>query len=364
MSDARIALDTTLAVLDVAGTGRYVRRLEAALGPILGDRLVSIRTRFAAAHLGPRTAAAMARTLARDLWWHQGGVERAARGARAGLLHLPSASGPVRGKLPTVVTIHDLSVLHSPRDFRPWFRQYARVVIPRLARRAARVITVSEATRRDVLERFGLPDERVVAIPNGVDAVTPQAPDGDTENLPERFVLSVGALEPRKNLGRLFEAIRLLAERPGTSDIALVHAGAYGWLAGGIVRAAHSSALRDRIRLLGYVPEERLASLYAEARLLAYPSLLEGFGFPVLEAMARGCPVVTSDRSSLPEVAGDAAVLVDPESVEDIAEGIARVWEDDRLAADLRSRGFERARLFSWERTARLTADVYASVLR
>jgi len=369
VSGGRIALDTTVAALDLAGTGRYIRSLEAALLRILGERLVSIRSGFAAPHTGPRTIGAMGRTLVRDLWWHQAGVERAAQRAGVDLLHLPAALGPVRGRLPTVVTIHDLSVLHAPRDFRPWFRYYARVVIPRLARRAARVITVSEATRRDVLEHLGLPEERVVAVPNGVaispqpSAVSERQPATGPYDLPTRYILAVGTLEPRKNLLRLFEAVRLLAERPATKDVVLVHAGGYGWLADDILKAARSPALRGRVRLLGFVAEEHLTCLYHQARLLAYPSLFEGFGLPVLEAMASGCPVVTSDRSSLPEVAGDAAVLVDPESVEAIAEGIRRVWEGDALAGDLTARGLARAQLFSWERTARLTADVYESVL-
>jgi glycosyltransferase involved in cell wall biosynthesis len=311
----------------------------------------------------------MGRTLVRDLWWHQAGVERSARRVGADVLHVPAAVGPIRGDLATVVTIHDLRVLHAPQDFRPWFRTYARVVIPRLARRATRVITVSDMTRRDVMEHLGLPEERVVVVPNGVaispqpSAVSERQPATGPYDLPTRYILAVGTLEPRKNLLRLFEAVRLLAERPATKDVVLVHAGGYGWLADDILKAARSPALRDRVRLLGYVREEDMASLYGRARLLAYPSLFEGFGLPVLEAMASGCPVVTSDCSALPEVAGDAAVLVDPECVEAIAEGIGRVWEDGDLAQDLAARGLARARLFSWERTARLTAEVYASVL-
>jgi glycosyltransferase involved in cell wall biosynthesis len=362
---SRIAFDTTISALDLAGTARHIRALEAALRPVLGERLVALRSRLAAPHESPRTTGAMARTLARDLWWHQVGVERAARRAGAALLHLPAAVGPVRGRLPSVVTIHDLHVLHAPWDFRPWFRRYARAVIPRLARRAARVIAVSEYTRRDVIEHLGLPEHRVVTVPNGV------APNGQPSavsepvaaNIPERYVLSVGTLEPRKNLLRLFQAIRLLADRPATRDVVLLHAGGYGWLADGIVRAARTPALGARVRLLGYVPQDDLACLYRRARLLAYPSLSEGFGLPVIEAMAAGCPVVAADRSALPEVAGDAALLVDPESVEAIADGIQRVWEDDALARDLAARGLVRARLYSWERTARLTAEVYASVL-
>ncbi len=336
---------------------------------MLGERLVCVRSRFAVPPPTPRTIGAMARTLVRDLWWHQVGVKRAAGQVGANLLHLPATLGPVRGRLPTIVTIHDLSVLHAPDNFRPWFRNYARVVIPRVARRAARVITVSEMTRRDVMEHLGLTEERVVTVPNGVgpnlqpSAITEAEPETTQNQLPARYVLSVGTLEPRKNLVRLFQAVRLLAERPATRDIVLLHAGGYGWLADDVVRAAQATGLRGRVRLLGYVPDEHLAQLYRRARLLAYPSLFEGFGLPVLEAMASGCPVVTSDRSSLPEVAGDAAVLVDPESTEAIAEAIGRVWEDDTLARDLAMRGLARARQFSWERTARLTADVYEQAL-
>jgi glycosyltransferase involved in cell wall biosynthesis len=361
VSDGRIALDTTIAALDVAGTGRYIRSLQSALQPVMGDRLVAIRSRSVRSHRAARTAGDMARTLVRDLWWHQAGVERAARHVCADLLHLPAAVGPIRGGLRTVVTIHDLHVLHAPQDFRPWFRHYAAFVIPRLARRADRVIAVSHATRIDVIERLGLPEERVVAVPNGV-AVGGEGPRVALD-VPRRFVLSVGTLEPRKNLLRLFEAVALLGERPGSRDIVLLHAGGYGWLARDVLRAARASRLSGRVRLLGYVTQEELSALYGRAELLVYPSLCEGFGLPVLEAMASGCPVVTSQRAALTEVAGDAAVFVEPESAEDIADGIRRVWEDAALSADLRSRGRARADLFSWERTARLTADVYASVL-
>ena len=372
MTGGRIALDTTIAALDLAGTGSYIRSLEAALLPILGDRLISLRSRFAAPHVGPRTVAAMGRTLARDLWWHQAGVERRARRVGAELLHLPAAAGPVRGSLPTVITIHDLSVLHAPQLFRFWFRHYARVVIPPLARRAARVITDSDATRCDVVEHLQVPEERVVVVPISVAESYRPREDGSDEpatileryHLPHQFVLSVCTLEPRKNLQRLLEAVRLLAERPPTRDIVLVHAGAYGWMADDVLRAAQSPALRGRVRFLGYVAQEDVPALYRQARLLAFPSLSEGFGLPVLEAMACGCPVVTSNRSSLPEVAGDAAVLVNPESVEAIADGIRQLWTDGSLAADLRARGLARARLFSWERTAQLTADVYRAALQ
>src|SRR5439155_1308994 len=165
-------------------------------------------------------------------------------------------------------------------------------------------------------------------------------------------VRAVGEIGPRKNLPRLVEALRALRSRPRLGEIALVHTGPDGWRPEEVTRAVRDLDLGDVVRFLGYVPLEELRVLYGLARVFVYPSLWEGFGLPVLEAMACGCPVVTAGVSSLPEVAGDAAVLVDPTSVDDIARGIAAVWGDDGMRACLVERGRARARQYSWERAA------------
>ena len=370
MAVGRVALDITVANLGRAGPHVYVTELARALGALLDDRLSPIASRFAAPVGARRTMADRLRTLGRDLWWHQVGVARAARRSGAVVLHLPAGMGPVRRRLPTVLTIHDLAVLHFPELFRPWFRHYARVVLPRAARAADAIIAVSQASKADIVETLAIPEERVVVVLNGVDRCFRPVPAGSEGTpdvrrrygLPRDFVLTVGSVEPRKNLPRLLQALARLRARPDTADVVLVHAGPEGWRAGDVSPTIRALGLSDAVRFLGYVPREDLAALYGAARLCAYPSLYEGFGLPVAEAMACGCPVVTSNVSSLPEVAGDAAVLVDPRSVDEIAAGIAALWTDETRRRDLSAKGRLRATCFTWERTARETAAVYDAV--
>ena len=351
----------TAARLGRAGPSVYTAQLARQLATLMGDRLVPVASRLAVPPSARRTAADRLRTLGRDLWWHQLGVSLAARGAD--LLHLPAALGPVRALLPTVVTIHDVIVLRFPELFPPWHRHYSRVVLPRLVRSAAAVITVSEAARADVVEYLGVVPERVTVVPNGVDPLFhPIDADGDEGRsvvdryrLPPDFVLTVGAIEPRKNLPRILDAVRQLRRRGPTAGITLVHAGPEGWLADDVSRGA--------AQFLGYVPATDLRALYSLARVLVYPSLWEGFGLPVIEAMACGCPVVTSTVSALPEVAGGAAVLVNPQSVEDIAAAIERFWLDDSWRRKYATDGLARARCFTWERCARETLAVYEQAL-
>jgi glycosyltransferase involved in cell wall biosynthesis len=276
----------------------------------------------------------------------------------------------VRRGLPTVLTIYDLNVLRFPRFFRPWFRHYARVVMPRAARAADAIITLSHASKTDIVQGLAIPEERVTVVPTGVDpSFTPLALESERAlevrrryELPDDFVLTVGSVEPRKNLPRLLEAIQRLRRDRDTAEVVLVHAGPDGWLADEVAHARATLDPPGAVRFLGYVPRQDLAALYGLARLTAYPSLYEGFGLPVAEAMACGCPVVTSNVSSLPEVAGDAAVLVDPASVEDIAAGIAALWTDAGRRRAVAARGRARASCFTWERTARETAAVYEAV--
>ncbi len=371
MTRRRIALDVTVAALGRAGPHVYITELARTLGLLLAEQLRPIASRLGGLVSSPRTPGDRLRTLGRDLWWHQIGVTLAAHRAGAALLHLPAGIGPVRRSLPTVLTIYDLNVLRFPQFFRRWSRHYARVVLPRAARSADAIITLSQASRADIVERLAIPEERVTVIPPGVDpSFRPIAPEsGPAEEVRHRyqlqddFVLTVGSVEPRKNLPRVLEAIHHLRARTGTADIVLVHAGPEGWLADGVAHTVRTLGLSDAVRFLGYVPQPDLVVLYGLARLCVYPSLYEGFGLPVAEAMACGCPVVTSDVSSLPEVASDAAVLVDPGSVEDIATGIEALWRDASRRHELAARGQARARCFTWERAACDTAAVYDAVL-
>jgi len=267
-----------------------------------------------------------------------------------------------RGEAARVVTIHDLSVLHHPEWHPPARACLYRFPLPRTLRGAHHVITDTEAIRAEVIERVGVPPDRVTAVhlaPSAEFLPRPHEQLRPTLNRhgisPGGYLLFVGAPEPRKNVGRLLDALDLLRQR-GVDVPPLVIVGPSGWRSEAIRARAMSST---SVRLLGFLPREDLVALMAGATALVLPSLYEGFGLPVLEAMACGTPVVTSRTGALAEVAGDAALLVDPRSVEDIGAGLARVLSDSQLRADLSRRGLSRAAQFSWERTARETVRVY-----
>jgi glycosyltransferase involved in cell wall biosynthesis len=264
--------------------------------------------------------AGRAATVARDTWWYYAGLPRSALGLD--VLHCTTFRGPLRSSVPFTVTLHDLGLVRHPELFPRWHRLSGRAGIARVARAADRVLAVSEFTKREAVELLGVPAERVTVIGNAVDPVfTPDGPSAEGD-----YVLAVGTLEPRKNLRRVAEA----ASRIG-AELRVV--GARGW--GGV----------DTPGWLGEVPDEELAALYRGARVVAFPSLYEGFGLPVLEAMASGAPVVTSTGGATEEVAGGAAVLVDPLDVGSIAAGLE---EAAARRDELSIRGLERASAYSW----------------
>jgi alpha-1,3-rhamnosyl/mannosyltransferase len=239
------------------------------------------------------------------------------------------------------VTVHDLAVLRHPETFNRWTRTYSPRMVPRVLHAARRVIAVSEFTRRELVELLGVPDDKIRVVPNAVDAeFTREGPSAEGE-----YVLAVGTLEPRKNLDRLVKAVR-------KADVELRVVGARGW--GGVELGGNG------VRWLGEVTDTELARLYRGALCVAYPSLYEGFGIPVLEAMACGVPVVTTRGTAMEEVADGAAVLVDSHDPAEIAAGIERAAADrERLVA----RGLERARAFRWDTVAASTVGVYREAL-
>jgi glycosyltransferase involved in cell wall biosynthesis len=253
----------------------------------------------------------------------------------------------------TVSTFHDLFVMtadYSSAEFRARFTEQAK----RAAAHSDRIVAVSEFTASQVTALLGFEKERIRVIPHGV-RVRERA-ENDTR---EPVILFVGALQHRKNIIRLVDAFEELPK-----EWRLVLAGSpNGYGADSILKRIEASRVRDRIQVLGYVEGQRLDRLYAGATVFAFPSLDEGFGIPVLEAMAHGTPVVCSDRPALKEVAGDAALLVDAEDTEQLAVALRRVITSPELAADLSSRGLERAKQFSWERAAEATYDLYRELM-
>jgi len=269
-----------------------------------------------------------------------------------------------------VVTIYDLSFVTHPESHLPANVEHCLRGTRLALDRADAIIAISESTRRELIETMGAPPERIVVTPLASDPRLRRVSDPGRlaavqrrYDLPERFILFLGAMEPRKNLLRLIEAFADI-DPALRRETVLVVAGAQGWLNDSVHERVRKLGLDQSVRLAGYIEQEDLAALYCLATVFAYPSLWEGFGLPVLEAMACGTPVLTSNVSSLPEVAGDAALLVPPTDVAAIAGGLTRLLGDAALRADLAARGLRRVAEFSWERCARETLAVYTSVVR
>lgn len=290
-------------------------------------------------------------------------------GVGVDLLHVQYTAPPMC-RVPFVVTIHDLSFEHFPQFFTPKERFFFKRTIPRTARRAVKVLTVSEFSRRDLIQTYGLPPEKVVVTPNGVGAeFRPIRDEVVLKNLKKKYgiereyLLSVGNLQPRKNLARLIKVYTRLRDSVEDFRCQLVLVGRRAWLYKHIFHEAHQSQYRGDVILTDYVPEADLPGLYSGALAFVYPSIFEGFGLPVLEAMACGTPVITSNSSSLPEVVGQAGLMVDPFDEEALARAILRVVEDAQLRAQLSAQGWRQAAKFSWRRTAELTLDVYREIV-
>jgi glycosyltransferase involved in cell wall biosynthesis len=330
MAPLRVGMDVSSLALTRAGTARHIESLLEALEH---EPEVEVR-RYG---LGGSSRALVP---VRDVAWYLAALPARARKDRVNVLHCPTHRAPMRSTVPLVVTFHDLAVLRHPETFNRWTRTYSRLALPRVAKAARRLITVSEFTRRELLDLLDVPEEKVRVIPNAVGP--PFEAQGDAAA--GDYVLAVSTLEPRKNLPRLVEAYR----QAGLSGLELLVAGAPGW---GGVRVEG-----DGIRWLGEVRDEDLARLYRGARCVAYVSLYEGFGLPVLEAMACGAPVVAGRNDASEEVAGSAAVLVDPLDPDAIAAGLGEAID---RSDELRQRGLERARAFDWREVARATVDVY-----
>ncbi len=301
-----------------------------------------------------------ARPITRILW-EQVGQPHALRAIGADLVHGPVFVGPLMAHCPVITTIHDLSFIRFPHLFRPANRLYLAVMTRLSARRAQGLIAVSRHTAKEAADLLDVPRGKISVVYHGVDPEFRPLPRQEVaafrtrRGLPKRFVLFVGTLEPRKNLPRLIEAFSQLR----AEDTALVLAGGKGWLYDDLFATVERLSLEERVLFPGYIANEELPLWYNAATAFAYPSLYEGFGMPVTEAQACGTPVLTSNTTSLPEAAGDGALMVDPKDTEAIAAGLARILNDHNLRDHLRDRGLSHARSLSWSRTARETVQAY-----
>jgi glycosyltransferase involved in cell wall biosynthesis len=366
-----IYIDISAAVHGRAGLGRYAESLARALvqehperfaffynrergtGPLAG--LESVPTRTVRAGYKPWRMA---------IWLGQFlglGFERLV--PEAELYHATEHLLLPLRQVPTVLTVHDLIYHLFPEYHKPlnyWFLNRA---MPLFVQRARAVIAVSESTRRDLIRCYGVqPDKVTVVHEAAAPHFRPASPEAIATvraryGLPEDFILAVGTIEPRKNLSRLLDALQRLRQQG--DDTRLVVVGSKGWLYEGFFRHLEELQWGDAVLLPGYVPDADLPAVYSAAKVFVLPSLYEGFGLSVLEAMACGTAVVCSRTSSLPEVGGDAARYFDPTDVEEMAEAMGAVWHDEALRMEMGRRGLAQAARFSWARAAEETMAVY-----
>jgi glycosyltransferase involved in cell wall biosynthesis len=312
---------------------------------------------------GPVPSRSKPKRIAAEMTWLPWRLRR----DKVDLVHSMGTTTPVVSPVPTVVSVLDLIYHHYPETFPKAARLGLEILVPLGARRADRVIAISEAGKRDLVETLRLRPEKVDVVHLGFGIADPPAPAPEaalraTFALPGRIVMTVAPALRHKNLGRLIGAFAELAA--AEPDLALVIVGHGGLEGDALRRQAADAGLADRVVFTGWLGDAELEGLYRLATVFAYPSLMEGFGIPLLEAMRRDLPVACSNLTSLPEVAGDAAEFFDPYDERAIAAAIRRLLDDEARRAELIERGRARARLFTWEKTARETLAVYESALR
>ncbi len=361
----RIAVNASIYDSRASGLGVYTLQLTRALREQHAELVVftSEPDSFPCARAiggSGRPSRGLAGHLSR-LLWTQTGLRRLCRAVQARVLLNTVPEGPLSPPVPQVTVVHDILPLFFPREF-PRHQWYVRVLVPAVLRHSARVVAISEQTARDLVTHYRFPHQRITVVPPGVDCIR-FSPRRRFERLrPEhgwtRYVLFVGNLAPHKNLHRLLRAFARVR-----GDVALVLAGdRHPRHRQSLESLVDQLGIRDRVHFLGFVPDDDLPRLYAGAACVVIPSLYEGFGLPVLEAMACGAPVVASNAGALPEAAGDAAVLIDPYDEAGLAAAMQRVLDDTAFAGSLIERGLARARQFTWEKTARGVLEAIYSV--
>jgi glycosyltransferase involved in cell wall biosynthesis len=375
---ATIGIDYTAAVHQTAGIGRYVRELVKALAaqPVPGFEptyrlFVADGATDSPALPGPDFswhATRLTKRWLERLWYRlRLPIHLEHWTGRLDLLHQPDfVLPPVHRKTRTLLTVHDLSFVREPDSVMTGMTRLLNRWVPHSVARADHVIAVSEATRQDLIDLYRTPPEKITTLYHGVSAGFEPVEEAGTLATVRRkyglggkpFILSVGTIQPRKNYQRLIQALAQLNPR-----YALVIVGSRGWQYETIFEEVNRLGLAERVHFPGFVAENDLPALYSAAELFVYPSLYEGFGLPALEAMACGTPVVASNRSSLPEVVGEAGLLVDPLDVTALAEAMSAVLEDEALQRQLTKAGCWQAASFTWSRMAASLIDLYRKIL-
>ena len=377
-----IGIDYTAAVRQRAGIGRYTRNLIRAVaeedaenrytlfvagGWGQGDGLGDWPDNF-----GVRAVPFSDRLL--NILWQRLRIPFPIQlvTGRLDLFHSPDFVLPFVGRTPALLTVHDLSFLRVPQYFVPGFRDYLERAVSRGVSRAQHILADSKSTLSDLVELMGVPRDKISVVYPGVERRFTRIEDtqvlarvSDRYSLPQRFVLGLSTLQPRKNFEGLIEAFRFLlagtSERQETADLHLVICGGLGWMWEELEGRVAQHGLGDRIHFAGFVHDEDLPALYSLASVFAFPSWYEGFGLPVLEAMACGTPVVAANNSSLPEVVGKAGLMVDAANPEELAGAIQRILVDQNLRGNLTTAGKARAARYTWRQAAASLLSIYES---
>jgi glycosyltransferase involved in cell wall biosynthesis len=371
----RIAIDYTAGIRQGAGIGSYVRNLVAAMLAQDADNQYILLTsgRPSRERPFPKAANVVGRSILipdryLNILWYRWHVPLSATlfSGKVDIYHGPDFVLPPLGKnIRKVVTIHDLAFLEHPEYAVPSLAAYLQEVVPEAVAAADVVATVSQEVSRTLIDHFQTPREKLTIIPNGVGAHFRRITDPILLNatrhkfgLKHPLVLGVGTLEPRKNHIGLIKAF-YQAHKKKSGPAMLAIAGGHGWLYEETQRLVEELKLERHVRFLGRVTDLELVTLYSMADVFAFPSFLEGFGIPPLEAMACGAPVITSNTSALPEVVGDAAIQVDPHDISALAEAITGLLEDEHLREELRQKGYQRVQQYTWATSARKMLAVY-----
>jgi len=356
-----------------AGVSNYSQNLLTALGRQSGDHKLSAFVcdpNYSVANVDiQRSSPILAKPMAR-IFWEQTVLPLLLRRMGTDLIHGLVNVLPLATHLPGVVTVHDLSFVRMPEKLPPAKRFYLTRLCAASVAKARRVIAVSRQTADDLIACFGVDAGKIEVVYNGVGEHFRPGSAAETQNfrvsnrLPDRFLLYLGTLEPRKNLARLVDGYARWREvDPAAHDVALVLAGGKGWYYDEIFQRVRERGLEDVVHFPGFIPGPALPHWYRAAEAFVYPSLFEGFGLPVAEALACGTPVICSDAASLLEVTGDAALTFPALETDGLVAALRTLFAQPELAAELVQRGLERSRCFTWERTARETMAVYAAVM-
>lgn len=364
MTKMKIAYDATTLNLTKGGTTVYLRNLIENLRIIKPENEYTLHLTNFGVHKNYLTK--KIESLYREFFWREHILTKVAMKDKSDIIHFPNHYAALRSKIPTIVTFHDIYILKNPTAFPLPQVKYSQYILPKVIQSASKIIAISDFTKNEIINHFDIDSNKIKVIHNGVSNNFKPIHDQDIlkhvklkHNLPKDYILYVGAIEPRKNVHKLVEAFNIVKK---SRDISLVIVSFGGWKNKNIYQIINKSPYCNDIHLTGYVSDEDLPSIYSLAKVFVYPSSYEGFGLPLLEAMACGCPVIGTINTVANEVVGNAGILTDSTNSYLLSEAILALCEEDNWKK-FRDLGLERSNLFTWNQCANRTLELYQSII-